>query len=81
VELLTRQHRYLLRPLETLQTIPLGSVDPQPIALDNALDQQFKPGLYLQCEAFLDGHTQQLCSLAQHLKAFLIYTRIAGYTP
>jgi predicted dehydrogenase len=81
VELLTRQHRYLLRPLETLQVIPIGSVDPQPIALDDALDQQFKPGLYLQCEAFLSGQTQQLCSLAQQLRAFPIYTRIAGYTP
>jgi hypothetical protein len=81
VELLTRQHRYLLRPLETLQAISLGSVDPQPIALDDALDQQFKPGLYRQCEAFLSGHIQQLCSLAQQLKAFPIYTRIAGYAP
>lgn len=80
LELLTRQHRYLLRPLETLQAIPLGSVDPQPIALDDALDQQFKPGLYRQCQAFLIGHTQQLCSLAQQIKAFSIYTRIAGYT-
>jgi hypothetical protein len=81
VELLTRHQRYLLRPLETLQAIPLGSVDPQPIALDDALDHQFKPGLYLQCQAFLSGQTQQLCSLAQQLKAFPIYARIAGYTP
>jgi predicted dehydrogenase len=81
LELLTCQHRYLLRPLETLQAIPLGSVDPQLITLDDALDQQFKPGLYRQCEAFLSGHTQQLCSLAQQIKAFPIYTRIAGYTP
>ena len=81
VELLTCQHRYLLRPLETLQAIPLGSVDPQPIALDDALDQQFKPGLYRQCEAFLSGQTQQLCFLAQQIKAFPIYTRIAGYAP
>lgn len=81
VKLLTRQHRYLLRPLETLQFIPLGSVDPQPITLDDALDQQFKPGLYRQCEAFLSGNTQHLCSLAQQLKAFPIYTLIAGYAP
>ena len=81
VELLTRQNRYLLRPLEMLQAIPLGSVDPLPIALDDALDKQFKPGLYMQCEAFLNGHTQLFCSLAQQLKAFPIYERIAGYAP
>jgi predicted dehydrogenase len=81
IELLTHQHRYLLRPMETLQACSLGSVDPQPIALDDTQDLQFKPGLYLQCEAFLKDHTQQLCSLAQQLKAFPIYTRIAGYTP
>jgi predicted dehydrogenase len=80
VELLTARHRYLLRPLEILQAIPLGSVDPQSIALDYSLDQRFKPGLYLLCEAFLSGQTQQLCSLSQQLKAFPFYTHIAGYT-
>ena len=82
VELLTRRHRYLLRPMEALQAIPLGSVEPQPIDLDNALDCQFKPGVFRQCEAFLSKHPGQsvhLCSLEAQLDAFPIYYQIAGY--
>lgn len=82
VELLTRRNRYLLRPMEALQAIPLGSVEPQPIDLDDALDLQFKPGLFRQCEAFLSTHPAQkgeLCSLEEQLDAFPIYYRIAGY--
>lgn len=84
VELLTRRNRYLLRPREGLKAIPLGSVDPQPIELDDSLDRQFKPGLFRQCEAFLGTHpgqTDQLCSLQEHLQeqleAFPVYYRIA----
>ena len=82
VELLTRHNRYLLRPMEALQAIPLGSVEPQTIDLDDALDCQFKPGLFRQCEAFLNtdsGQTGQLCPLEEQLDAFPIYYRIAGY--
>lgn len=82
VELFTRRHCYLLRPMEALQAIPLGSVEPHPIDLDDALDLQFKPGLFRQCEAFLSvqpGQKGELCSLAEQLDVFPIYYRIAGY--
>ena len=81
VEILTRRYRYVLQPLETLQVIPLGSVDLESVALDNGLDQRFKPGLYLQCQAFLSDQSQKLCSLSEQLKAFPVFARIAGYTP
>lgn len=83
VELLTRHNRYLLRPMEALQAIPLGSVEAHPIELNDALDHQFKPGLFGQCEAFFNVHPSQmdrLCSLGHQLKAFPIYSRIAGYS-
>lgn len=82
VELLTRRNRFLLRPMEALQVIHLGSVESQPIELDDALDHQFKPGLFCQCKAFLTGQPaqiDQLCSLEEQLKAFPTYYRIAGY--
>ena len=83
VELLTCSHRFVLRPMEALHAIPLGSLEPQPIELDDALDLQFKPGIFRQCEAFLSANvelTRQLCSLKEHLNAFPIYLRIAGYS-
>jgi predicted dehydrogenase len=84
VELLTRRNRYLLRPMESLQAIPLGSVEAQPIDLEDDLDRQFKPGLFRQCEAFLGAQpdraqSDQLCSLDEQMDAFAIYYRIAGY--
>lgn len=85
VELLTRHNRYVLRPMEALQIIPLGSVELKPVDLDNALDCQFKPGLFRQCEAFLSrktksGQSSQLCSLQEQLDAFPLHYRIAGYS-
>ncbi|WP_315855671.1 Gfo/Idh/MocA family oxidoreductase [Synechococcus lacustris] len=80
VELLTRHNRYLLSPMESLQVIPLASVQAQPIELDDDLDQKFKPGLFRQCEAFLSKQTDQLCSINKQLEAFLIYYSIAGYS-
>ena len=84
VELLTRRNRYLLRPMESLQAIPLSSVDAQTIDLEDDLDRQFKPGLFRQCEAFLKDQpdrtqADQLCSLEEQMGAFSIYYRIAGY--
>jgi hypothetical protein len=84
VELLTRCNRYLLRPMESLQAIPLGSVEAQPIDLEDDLDRQFKPGLFRQCEAFLNdqpdrAQANKLCSLEEQMGAFPIYCRIAGY--
>jgi predicted dehydrogenase len=84
VELLTRRNRYLLRPMESLQFIPLSSVEAQPIDLEDDLDRQFKPGLFRQCEAFLRdqpdrAQANQLCSLEEQMNSFPIYYRIAGY--
>ena len=80
VELLSRHNRYILRPMEALQVIPLGSVEPQPIELGDALDHQFKPGLFCQCEAFLNNHPAQMTHLCiRAAEAFPTYYRIAGY--
>jgi hypothetical protein len=79
LELLTRQNRFLLSPIESLQFIPLGSHKAQPVNLDDTLDRKFKPGLFEQCKAFLESKTEDLCSLKDHFKAFPVYCRMAGY--
>ena len=80
LEILTRKHRYLLRPLETLQTISLGSLQAKNEPLEDTLDKRFKPGLYLQCQGFLNGDTNSLCSLKEQINAYPIYSGIAGYS-
>lgn len=53
VELMTRNRRIVLRPLEELRVQERGAFDVERIDLDDELDRRFKPGLYRQTEAFL----------------------------
>ena len=85
IELLTRKNRYVMRPMEKLQVVPLGSLNVEPIYFEDSLDNKFKPGLFEQCDTFLKSdHTTNnsiyLCSLKEQLEAFPIYQRIAGYS-
>ncbi|NYT39227.1 Gfo/Idh/MocA family oxidoreductase [Sphingomonas sp. R-74633] len=78
VEVLLPSKRLIFRPLEGLQYISLGKVAPVEIELDDALDKQFKPGLYRQVEVMLDGDVG-LCTLDEQLANWPIYKRIANY--
>lgn len=53
VEVLTRKHRLIFRPLEKLQIQKIGSVAIEPVEIDDSLDKDYKPGLYKQVQAFL----------------------------
>ena len=66
VEILTRSHRLIFRPLEKLHIQNIGSVAIQEVPLDDAFDSRFKPGLYLQVRAFLNGNDSDLISIADH---------------
>lgn len=81
VEVLTRKRRLVFRPMEQLQVIPLGSVKAESVELDDLLDKEFKPGLYMQTRAFLDGDDRQFCSVDEQLQHCAIYDRMAGYGP
>lgn len=79
VELLTPLHRLYLKPMEQLQIQELYSVKTEPVAIDDSLDRDFKPGLYRQTEAFLADDFSRLCTLADqssHVKT--IYKRIVN---
>ncbi|MDZ4684896.1 MAG: NAD(P)-binding domain-containing protein [Planctomycetaceae bacterium] len=68
VELLTRKHRLHLRPMESLGVQDAGSLEIKPFALDDQLDRDYKPGLYRQTQAFLDGaDAHRLPTLAEHV--------------
>ncbi|KTD47627.1 Gfo/Idh/MocA family oxidoreductase [Legionella quateirensis] len=55
LEFLTRQHRLYFKPVEKLQIQKLGSVALEEVILDDALDFDFKPGLYKQTQAFINN--------------------------
>jgi hypothetical protein len=57
VEVLTRKHRLIFRPIEKLQVQKLNSVSTENIPFDGQLDTDFKPGLYLETESFLNENS------------------------
>lgn len=68
VEVLTKYHRFIFRPLEQLHVQKKGSVKIEPIEIEDDLDKIFKPGLYKQVEAFLHNHngSEGLLTLEDH---------------
>jgi len=79
VELLTANRRLILRPMEQLQVMPLGTVKIEAMdPLDN-LDQDYKPGLYRQTKAFLEGDDYLFSTLQEQVENVRIYSEMAGY--
>lgn len=76
VELQTSKRRYYFRPMEELHVQELGSVKVEKVAIDDSLDQNYKPGLYLQVKAFLGRDTEQLLSLDEQASNSETYTKI-----
>jgi len=79
VEVLTRKRRFILRPMEQLQVVLLGSVKVDSVELYDRLDKEFKPGLYAQTKAFLDRDNSLFCSIDEQLQHCAVYDEMAGY--
>jgi hypothetical protein len=81
VEVLTRKRRFIFRPMEQLQVVELGSVKEEALGLDDRLDRDFKPGLFMQTKAFLDEDDGLFCSVDEQLRHCATYDDMAGYKP
>jgi predicted dehydrogenase len=68
VEILTPKHRLYFRPMETLQIQKIGTVSIEPVEINDRLDKEFKPGLFLQTQAFFNKEYSRLCSLKEQFK-------------
>jgi len=79
VEVLTASSRLIFRPMEQLAVQKLGSVNQEQVVIDDSLDKQYKPGLYLQTKAFLQGEEKYMCSIYEHLENSRHYIKMAGY--
>ncbi len=78
VEMLTRKHRLIFRPLEKLQIQNIGSVAVEAVEIDDSLDKGFKPGLYKQVEAFVGERTDLLPTISDQVEMLDWYLRIRG---
>lgn len=79
VEVLTKNARYILRPMELLQEQKKGSISIETLKINDSLDHKFKPGLYRQVEAFLTDERRNLCDIKQQILLFPFYLKMAGY--
>jgi predicted dehydrogenase len=68
IELLTDKRRIYLKPMEKISIQQKGSIALSEHAFDDSLDIEFKPGLFLQVDSFLNkNNTQVLCNLGSHI--------------
>jgi predicted dehydrogenase len=79
LEVLTAKNRLIFRPLEALQVVRARSVVVEPVAIEDALDKTYKPGLHEQVRRFLGGRYEGLCTVAEQLRHWPHYCRMAGY--
>jgi predicted dehydrogenase len=80
VEVLTNENRYVFRPMESLQVQKRGTIPLVEAEVDDQLDKDFKPGLYLQIKAFIEGDLNSLCSIDEQLSIFSTYENMGGYS-
>lgn len=80
LEIMTAKNRLLFKPMEALQVQKIGSVAIEPVQLDDRLDKEFKPGLFLQVQAFLEGQIERFCTIEEQKQALeKFYLPMSGY--
>lgn len=78
LELMTKNHRLIFRPLEKLQVQKNGSFDIVNINLENNFDIDFKPGLLGEVDTFLKDNilVNSLCTIETQIKNLTWYEKI-----
>jgi predicted dehydrogenase len=80
VEILTKKHRLILRPIEKLQIQDKGSIIQRFVEdIDYSLDEKYKPGLYLQTVRFLNNRFDDICSIDEQYAVMDTYIKMANY--
>ena len=80
VEILTKNNKLILRPMEKLQIQKRGTILETFVTdIDYSLDDNFKPGLYLQTKNFLKNNFDNMCSIKEQNNNVEIYNKIANY--
>lgn len=68
LEVMTNSHRYVLKPMEKLFCMDIGSINLYEIDIQNKIDLDFKPGLFLQTKYFLEKKIEDFCSIEEQLE-------------
>lgn len=80
VEFITSKHRLIFRPVEQLQVQNIGSVATELVELDDELDKEFKPGLFIQTRDFLAYQMDdRFVSIQNHCANIENYKKIENF--
>ena len=81
IEVLTKKHRLIFKPLETLQIQKIGSVAVDPVEINDELDRNYKPGLFLQTKSFLESKNDSFISIEGQKRMIReFYLKMSGYS-
>ena len=80
VEVMTKKNRFILRPLEKLQVISKGTLDSKFVDFSSKVENNFKPGFYMQCKEFLSEDHINLKTIEEQINSFNIYNLMAAYS-
>ncbi len=74
IELMTDKHRIYLRPMEKVSIQELNSVMITELSIDDKLDIEYKPGIYLEVKDFLsDKPTNKLKTIKEQVESIKLY--------
>ena len=79
VEVLTKKHRLILRPLEKLKIQQIGSLKEDVVEIDEELDVLYKPGIYNQVKAFINISEKKLLPIGEQISLINHYKIMSGY--
>ena len=75
VEFLTKENRYIMKPMEKLYVQKRGSIQINEILIEDKNDNLFKPGLFLQVEAFINS-TEKLMKIEEQVEMLDVYKKM-----
>jgi len=79
IEVNTSKRRLIFKPLERLKIQNIGETRVTDVDIDYSIDNDYKPGLYMQVKKFLNNELDHFCHISEQLAIFPIYEKMAGY--
>ena len=79
VEVLTSKRKYIFEPVEKLQVQNRGTINKDFHEINYTLDEEYKPGLYIQTKKFIEENFSDMCSLGEQLEMMKTYEKIGNY--
>lgn len=80
VEMLTKNNRLILRPMEKLMIQKRGTISQDLVEdIDYSLDEKYKPGLFIQTQKFINDNYKDMCLLKEQSEMVDIYYKMANY--